>query len=84
MLYPDTVVKDLPTYGNQFIPLGVKTTLVERIRIASLFDSYCNSGSIAHINIEVLFATFGLAWDMVTYIADHVLTYFAFNTNIQF
>ena len=48
-LYPDKVVKDLPLYGNQFIPLGIKTTLKERIRIASLFDSYCNGGSIAHI-----------------------------------
>ena len=32
--YPETVVKDLPLYGNQFIPLGIKTTLQERtIRI---------------------------------------------------
>jgi ribonucleoside-triphosphate reductase len=83
MLYPDTVVKDLPTYGNQFIPLGVKTTLKERIRIASLFDSYCNGGSIAHINIEAPFASFEQAWDMVNYIADQGLTYFAFNTKIQ-
>lgn len=44
LLYPDLVVKDLPLYGNQFIPLGIKTTLQERIRIASLFDSYCNGG----------------------------------------
>jgi ribonucleoside-triphosphate reductase len=83
MLFPETVVKDLPTYGNQFIPLGVKTTLAERIRIASLFDSYCNGGSIAHINIESPFATFEQAWDMVNYIADQGLTYFAFNTRIQ-
>ena len=83
MLYPEIVVKDLPTYGNQFIPLGVKTTLQERIRIASLFDSYCNGGSIAHINIEAPFATFEQAWDMVNYIADQGLTYFAFNTKIQ-
>lgn len=83
MLYPDLVVDDLPTYGNQFIPLGIKTTLKERIRIASLFDSYCNGGSIAHINIEAPFATFEQAWDMVNYIADQGLTYFAFNTKIQ-
>lgn len=83
MLFPEIVVKDLPTYGNQFIPLGVKTTLQERIRIASLFDSYCNGGSIAHINIEAPFATFEQAWDMVNYIADQGLTYFAFNTKIQ-
>lgn len=82
LLYPDTTVTDLPTYGNQFIPLGIKTTLKERIRIASLFDSYCNGGSIAHINIEAPFATFEQAWDMVNYIADQGLTYFAFNTKI--
>ena len=83
LLYPDKVVKDLPLYGNQFIPLGIKTTLQERIRIASLFDSYCNGGSIAHINIEAPFDSFEKAWEMTEYIADQGLTYFAFNTKIQ-
>ena len=81
--FPDTVVKDLPLYGNQFIPLGIKTTMIERIRIASLFDSYCNGGSIAHLNIDAPFDSFEKAWDMVNYIADQGLTYFAFNTKIQ-
>jgi len=83
MLYPSQVIKDLPLYGNQFIPLGIKTTLQERIRIASLFDSYCNGGSIAHINIDAPFDSFEKAWEMVNYIADQGLTYFAFNTKIQ-
>ena len=83
ILYPKTVVKDLPLYGNQFIPLGIKTTLQERVRIASLFDSYCNGGSIAHINIEAPFDSFEKAWAMTEYIADTGLTYFAFNTKIQ-
>ncbi len=82
-LYPDTVVKDLPLYGNQFIPLGIKTTIQERIRIASQFDNYCNGGSIAHINIEAPFDSFEKAWDLTNYIADQGLTYFAFNTKIQ-
>ena len=81
--FPDTVVKDLPLYGNQFIPLGIKTTMVERIRIASLFDSYCNGGSIAHLNIDAPFDSFDKAWEAVNYIADQGLTYFAFNTKIQ-
>jgi len=83
MLYPEEAVIDLPLYGNQFIPLGIKTTIQERIRIASLFDSYCNGGSIAHINIEAPFTNFEQAWNMVNYIADQGLTYFAFNTKIQ-
>lgn len=83
MLYPDTVIDDLPLYGNQFIPLGIKTTLVERVRIASLFDSYCNGGSIAHINLEAPLNNFDQAWKLVKYIADTGLTYFAFNVRVQ-
>jgi len=83
MLYPEKVIKDLPLYGNQFIPLGIKTTIQERIRIASLYDSYCNGGSIAHINIDAPFDSFEKAWKMTEYIADQGLTYFAFNTKIQ-
>ena len=83
MLYPDKVVDDLPLYGNQFIPLGFKTTLQERIRIAAAFDEFCNGGSILHANIEGPFASFEQAWDMLNYIADQGVTYFAFNTKIQ-
>lgn len=83
LLYPTKVIKDLPLYANQFVPLGIKTTIAERIRIASLFDSYCNGGSIAHLNIDAPFDSFEKAWDAVNYIADQGLTYFAFNTKIQ-
>ena len=81
--FPRSVVRDLPLYGNQFIPLGIKTTLQERIRIAAMFDGFCNGGSILHANIEAPFATFDQAWDMLNYIADQGVTYFAFNTKIQ-
>lgn len=81
--FPEETVTDLPLYGNQFIPLGIKTTLKERIRIASLFDGFCNGGSILHVNIESPFKTFDQAWNMLNYIADQGVTYFAFNTKIQ-
>ena len=81
--YPKADVYDLPLYGNQFIPLGIKTTLQERIRIAAEFDSYCNGGSILHANIDAPFDSFEKAWKMVEYIADQHLTYYAFNTKIQ-
>lgn len=81
--YPDTAVNDLPLYGNQFIPLGIKTTLQERIRIAAMFDGFCNGGSILHVNIESPFISFEQAWDMLNYITDQGVTYFAFNTKIQ-
>lgn len=81
--YPDADIYDLPLYGNQFIPLGIKTTGQERIRIAAEFDGYCNGGSILHYNIDAPFDSFEKAWDMVNYIADQGVTYFAFNTKIQ-
>lgn len=81
--FGDKVIDDLPLYGNQFIPLGIKTTLVERIRIASLFDGFCNGGSILHINIDAPFKSFEEAWAMLNYVSDAGVTYFAFNTRIQ-
>lgn len=83
LLYPNEVIDDLPLYGNQFIPLGVKTTLQERIRIAAMFDGFCNGGSILHVNIDAPFNNFDQAWKMLNYITDQGVTYFAFNTKIQ-
>ena len=81
--YPDADIYDLPLYGNQFIPLGIKTTGQERIRIQAEFDGYCNGGSILHYNIDAPFDSFDKAWKMTNYIADQGVTYFAFNTKIQ-
>lgn len=81
--YPDGDVYDLPLYGNQFIPLGIKTTMQERIKIASKFDSYCNGGSILHISTSAPFDTYDKARELVEYIADAGNTYFAFNHRIQ-
>lgn len=83
LLFPNKVVKDLPLYGNQFIPLGIKTTLQERIKIAAAFDDFCNGGSILHVNLEGPFSNFEQAWDMLNYIINQGVTYFAFNTKIQ-
>lgn len=83
LLYPDRVIDDLPLYGNQFIPLGIKTTLQERVRIAAMFDGFCNGGSILHVNIDAPFNNFDQAWKMLNYITDQGVTYFAFNTKIQ-
>ncbi len=81
--YPDADIYDLPLYGNQFMPLGIKTTLQERVRVQALFDGYCNGGSILHANIDAPFDSYEKARKMVEYIADQGVTYFAFNTKIQ-
>ena len=81
--YPDADIYDLPLYGNQFMPLGIKTTLTERVRVQALFDSFCNGGSILHCNIDAPFDSYEKARKMVEYIADAGVTYFAFNTKIE-
>lgn len=73
----------LPLYGNQWIPLGVKTTLAEKVRLSAALDKACNGGSIAHINIDKPFNNFETAWDMLNYIADQGVVYFAFCTRIS-
>lgn len=74
---------ELPLYGNQWIPLGVKTTLQEKIRLSAILDKACSGGSIAHINIDAPFNNFDTAWKMLNYIADEGVTYFAFCTKIS-
>ena len=81
--YPNAEIYDLPLYGNQFIPLGITTTLQERVRIQAMFDGFCNGGSILHANIDAPFDSFEKALRMTNYIAQQGVTYFAFNTKIQ-
>ena len=74
---------ELPLYGNQWIPLGVKTTIQEKVKLSAVLDRACNGGSIAHINIDAPFNNFETAWDMLNYIADAGVVYFAFNLKIN-
>lgn len=80
--YPNEAY-ELPLYGNQWIPLGVKTTIAEKVRLSAILDDACSGGSIAHINIDAPFNNFDTAWDMLNYVADAGVTYFAFNLRIS-
>ena len=81
--YPKAKIYDLPLYGNQFIPLGIKTTLQERVRIQAMFDGFCNGGSILHANIDAPFDSYEKARKMVDYVADAGVSYHAWNTKIS-
>jgi len=74
---------ELPLYGNQWIPLGVKTTINEKVKLSAILDKACNGGSIAHINIDAPFNNFDTAWDLLNKIADAGVVYFAFCTRIS-
>lgn len=74
---------ELPLYGNQWIPLGVKTNIDEKIKLSAELDKACSGGSIAHINIDSPFNNFDTAWDMLNKVADAGVVYFAFCTRIS-
>lgn len=82
LFYPNEKYS-LPLYGNQWIPLGTKTTLQERVKVCGIMDKACNGGSILHANIDSPFTDFNTAWRMLNYIADQGVTYFAFCTRIS-
>lgn len=80
--YPNQAY-ELPLYGNQWIPLGVKTSIQEKVKLSATLDKACNGGSIAHINIDAPFNDFDAAWNLLNYIADAGVVYFAFCTRIS-
>lgn len=80
--YPDKKYT-LPLYGNQWIPLGVKCTIAEKIRISAILDKACSGGSIAHINLESPLTNFDTAWELLNKISDAGVVYFAFNLKIN-
>ena len=80
--HPDETY-ELPLYGNQWIPLGVKTSLQERSYLCAELDKACNGGSIFHCNVDKPFTNFDIAWKMLNYIADSGVPYFAFCTRIS-
>lgn len=82
IFHPDEIY-ELPLYGNQWIPLGVKTTLHEKIKLSAILDKACSGGSICHINLDAPLEDFDTAWKLLNYIADEGVNYFAFNLKIS-
>jgi len=80
--FPDEVY-ELPLYGNQWIPLGVKTSIAEKIKLSAILDKACNGGSIAHFNLDAPLEDEEVAWRLLNFIADTGVVYFAFNLKIN-
>lgn len=75
--------KDKFIYSNQWVPLSEKCTIQEKLRLSSILDAKCSGGAIAHINLENNFPNTDVAWDMLNYIANQGVFYFAFNIRIN-
>lgn len=82
IFFPDEKY-ELPLYGNQWIPLGIKTTMSEKVKLSAIMDKACSGGSIAHINLDSPISDFNTAWTLLNKIADAGVVYFAFCTRIS-
>jgi len=69
--------------GNQWIPLSVKCTMNEKIRVSARLDKGVGGGVISHYNAEAPFVSEDQAWDLLNHIARNGVIYFAFNYKIN-
>ena len=74
---------ELPLYANQWIPLGVRTSIENKIKISARIDEACTGGSISHINLDSPFQSFEVAWDLLCELSKQGVKYFAFCTRIS-
>ena len=81
LLYNKELAETL--YSNQWVGLTTKTSLNERIRLASVLDKKCGGGQILHVNCDAPFANKDVAWELLNHIAKSGVIYFAFNTKIS-
>lgn len=82
IIYGGEVDTHSSLYGNQWIPLDVKTVLAEKIRLSSILDSKCGGGQILHINLSGRMTDEKQAWRMLNQVAASGVIYFAFNLRV--
>lgn len=81
LMYP--MAAEYMIYSNQWIPLMEKCTINEKIRLGAILDKKCGGGQISHINLGTRFTNEEQSWDMLNYIAQQGVIYFAYNTKIS-
>jgi len=70
-------------YSNQWVPMTIKTDILNRIEYSGMWDSKVNGGAILHINLDVPISDDLYMWEFVNKIAQMGVKYFAFNTKIS-
>ena len=68
--------EDCHIYGNQWIPLREKCSLMNRIKTSKL-DKYCGGGAIQHFNLGENFNTFEDAWEFAIGLAKLGVGYYS-------
>lgn len=80
--YFDEKLPHTKLYGNQWIPLSVDASVLDRLK-AAILDKYCGGGAILHINLGERFNTLEDAVDYCKFIASFGVIYFSFISKIN-
>jgi anaerobic ribonucleoside-triphosphate reductase len=65
-------------YSNQFVPLGVKCDMLDRIKLQGKFDSHFSGGAICHVNVDQTIDEKTIV-DLIKYCAKQGVIYWAIN-----
>lgn len=70
-------------YSNQWTSLMSKCSLNERIKLSSILDKKAGGGQILHVSLEGARLTEDVSWNLLNYIANSGVIYFAFNPKLS-
>jgi ribonucleoside-triphosphate reductase (formate) len=76
-------IHDYDIYSNQWTSLTARTSINERIKLSAALDKKAGGGQILHISLQSKFANEDEAWDLLNYIANSGVIYFAYNPKIS-
>lgn len=76
-------LNDTFIYSNQWTSLMARSTIQQRIKLASVLDKKAGGGQILHISLEGERLTEEMAWNMLNTIANEGVIYFAFNPKLS-
>ena len=81
IFYPNKINTNL--YSNQWLSLSKQSSMIEKIKSASIFDKYCSGGSMLFINVEGQFNNKEQTWELINLIAKNNVVTFNIVTKIN-
>lgn len=70
-------------YSNQWTSLMAKCSINERIKLSSILDKKAGGGQILHIGLDGARLTEEQSWELLNYIANSGVIYFAYNPKLS-
>ena len=70
-------------YSNQWTSLMAQTTLKTRIKLSAILDKKAGGGQILHVSLDGNQLTEEQSWEILNYMANSGVIYFAFNPKLS-